>query len=619
MKNFEDLIINENIMQAIKALGFEMMTPIQEASLPIILEGKDIIAQAPTGTGKTICFAIPSIQMIDLENKSVQVMVLCPTRELAIQVTNEFKKVAQLSKGVKIITVYGGQSIDLQIRSLKNKPQIIVGTPGRIMDHMRRGTLNIDNIKMLVLDEADEMLNMGFKEDLDMILKDVKTVHQTLLFSATIPEGIKRLTKEYQKDAIFVRTTYNETAIPNIEQFYVEISDHNKVDCLSRMIDTYNFKQALVFCRTKKKVDELSLALTSRGYQVECLHGDLKQAGRDKVMEMFREGMIRVLIATDVAARGLDIEGIDAVFNYDITDDVEYYIHRIGRTARAGRSGAAYTFVSKREVSRLKQFIAETKTPIIKIAPPTYQMAEASKVRHTLKDLTDSMVGVNLKPYLDYITIALNEADVQFEPIEIAAAFLKKIIDNDSKYKDEGLDLELKEQKQKNKTPNNYVRLFINLGRKDEISKKTLIELLCTNHDINKNEIINIDIMNSFSFFEIPITKVEQVLKSLKNMFYNGRQIDVEAAVERGKKITRSKKKFTNSQEQNVKNQQKLSKQANISQIKVKKHQLESLKKPNRTTSNQKEVEKINHKINFDSRKKPKGTKPAKKRLDIQW
>lgn len=609
MKKFVELNINERILDAINALGFETLTPIQETALPIILDGKDIIAQAPTGTGKTICFAIPALQTLNLSNKSVQVMVLCPTRELAIQVTNEFKKVAQLSNEVKIITVYGGQSIDLQIKALKNKPQIIVGTPGRIMDHMRRGTLNIDNIKMLVLDEADEMLNMGFKEDIDTILKDVKSDHQTLLFSATIPDGIKRITKEYQKEAIFVRTTFKETSIPDIEQFYLEISESNKVDCLSRMIDTYNFKQALVFCRTKKKVDELSLALTSRGYQVESLHGDLKQSGREKVMEMFREGIVRVLIATDVAARGLDIEGIDAVFNYDITDDVEYYIHRIGRTGRAGRSGAAYTFVTKREMSRLKEFINETKTPIIKIAPPTYQMAEASKVRHTLKELTDSMIDVNLTPYIDYIKTALSEADKQFEPIEIAAAFLKNMVDKESKYKDLGLDLEAKDVRS-SKTPDNYARMFINLGRKDNISRKQLVDLITTKRFVNKNEIVGIDLLNTFSFFEIPSDKTDLIIKSLKSMAYNGRAIDVEVAVGRGEKRISTRKPRDENDSTNKKPKESYGKT-----IKKEKMGNDKTFKP----SVKKEMDSRKKQIKKVAPKDAKNEKPRKKRLDIHW
>lgn len=536
MNLFENLNIKNEIKQAIKEIGYETMTPIQESSLPDILLGKDVLAQAPTGTGKTACYGIPTIELTDLDNKNVQTLILCPTRELALQASGEIKKLSVFLPKVKVITIYGGQSIDVQIKGLKQNPQIVVGTPGRIMDHMRRGTLKIDNIKLLVLDEADEMLDMGFKEDLDTILEDVKSNHQTLLFSATISPEIKRITKQYQKEAIFVRTTFNEASVPNIAQYYVELLESSKTDCLTRMIDTYNFKQALVFCRTKKKVDEVSVALTSRGYPVECLHGDLKQAGREKVMELFREGLIRVLIATDVAARGLDISGIDVVFNYDIPDDPEYYTHRIGRTARAGRAGSSYTFVTKREVARLKGFENYTKTPIIKIAPPTYKMAEASKVRHTINDLIEYMANTDLKTYVDYIENAIVEAEKPFDPIELAAAFLKKQVDKDSKFKDSGQNLEVETPRRdrKQNTKEGSVRLFINLGKKDNLTKTELLELVRTKRHVDRKDITGIDILNTFSFFEVPTEKVPHIINTLKGMNYGGRTIDVEEAV--GKK-----------------------------------------------------------------------------------
>ncbi len=527
--NFSDLVVKDSIKQAIEEIGYLEMTPIQKEALPYVLKGIDVIAQAPTGTGKTCCYAIPAINLVDVENTDIQVMILCPTRELAMQVTTEIKKIAKFTKGLKAVTVYGGQDIERQIISLKKKPQIIVGTPGRIMDHMRRHTLKINNIKMLVLDEADEMLNMGFREDLDVILTDVTPDRQTVLFSATMPDGIKRITTEYQKNAVHVKTTINKTSLPNINQYYVELSEANKTDCLSRMIDTYNFKQALVFCRTKKKVDDLSFALTSRGYPVECIHGDMKQSGREKVMEMFRNGMVRVLIATDVAARGIDIDGIDAVFNYDITDDAEYYVHRIGRTARAGRTGCAYTFVTKRELNRIKEIVKYTNVPIEKIAPPTYEQSENNKVKNILNELIASMADVDLKPYLNRIYEALAEAGYPYEPEDIAAAFLKQLIDTDSRFKDAGLDLSSTKGK-RSATPSDYSRIFINLGRKDELNKAELVDLACTNRLLERSQVTGIDILNTYSFFEIPSTKAQFVLEAINGTSYNGRVIDAEVS-----------------------------------------------------------------------------------------
>ncbi len=539
---FEDLIVKESIKKAIEDVGYIEMTPIQKAALPVVLEGKDIIAQAPTGTGKTCCFAIPGINIIDVENPDVQVLALCPTRELAMQVSGEFSKLAKFSQGIRICTIYGGQDIEKQIIALKRKPQIIVGTPGRIMDHLRRKTIKIKKIKMLILDEADEMLNMGFREDLDIILENVKHPHQTVLFSATMPDGIKRITENYQHDAVHVKTTYKDTDLPEIDQYYVELLENGKTDCLSRMIDTYNFKQALVFCRTKRKVDELSFSLTSRGYSVECLHGDMKQSSRDKVMDMFRNGLIRVLIATDVAARGLDISGIDAVFNYDIPDDVEYYVHRIGRTARAGRTGTAYSFVTKKELYRIKNFSRELKTEVIKIAPPSYAQAKDAKIKNILKDLIENTKESDLIDYLNYIYITLSDAGYPYEPEMVGAAFLKQLVETDSRFKDAGLDLNIQKNK-KSQTLEGYKRLFINLGRIDHLNKAELVDLLTQKHLLTSDKIMGIDIMNTYSFFEIPSNKVDTVLEFLNNRMYNGREINVEVSTGKKTEKKQSEKK----------------------------------------------------------------------------
>lgn len=541
---FEDLVVKESIKKAIVDCGYIEMTPIQKAALPVVLEGRDIIAQAPTGTGKTCCFAIPGINVVDVDNSDVQVLVLCPTRELAMQVSGEFQKLAKFTTGLRVCTVYGGQDIEKQIMALKRKPQIICGTPGRIMDHLRRKTIKIKKIKMLILDEADEMLNMGFREDLDVILENVSHSHQTLLFSATMPDGIKRITENYQHNAVIVKTTYKDTDLPEIDQYYVELAENNKMDCLSRMIDTYNFKQALVFCRTKRKVDEVSFALTSRGYPVECLHGDMKQSSRDKVMDMFRNGLIRILIATDVAARGLDINGIDAVFNYDIPDDIEYYVHRIGRTARAGRTGAAYSFVVKKELYRIKTFSKELKTPIVKIAPPSYAQAKDAKIKNILKELINNNKDNNLIEYLNYIYITLSDEGYPFEPEMIGAAFLKQLIETDSRFKDAGLDLSISKTK-KSGTLDGYSRLFINLGRIDHLNKAELVDLLTQKRIITSDKIMGIDIMNTYSFFEVPTNNVEAILDFLNNRMYNGREINVEVST--GKKKTSDKKEKSSS------------------------------------------------------------------------
>lgn len=532
---FKDLKIQSEIKRALEAMGYEEMTPIQEASLPVIIEGKDVIAQAPTGTGKTCCFSVGAINIVDTSSDNVQVLVLCPTRELALQVTKEIRKTSQFTEGVRTLTVYGGQNIDIQIRALKKKPQIIVGTPGRIMDHMRRKTLDLSNIRLLILDEADEMLNMGFREDLDTILKDSSSERQTLLFSATLPKPILEISDQYQKDAVQIKTTYQESDIPNIKQYYIELKEENKEDALCRIIDTYNFKQALVFCNTKKKVDELSLSLSARGYQVEALHGDLKQAGRDQVMEKFRKGITRILIATDVAARGLDIEGIDVIVNYDFPEDQEYYVHRIGRTARAGRTGAAYSFIVRRDLSKLRQFEKALKTPIERALPPTYEMAEIKKITNRLDEIRELIYVSDLTKYIGFLETAIAEENFALTPIQFAAALLMDSIQNDPENKDEGKDLsEDFGVTRDRRTPKDYVRFFINLGKKDNLSRSELKNMFASKLKIEPSKVRGIEVLNTFSFLELPRNRVEEALKVFNNFTFKKRRVSLEVSIPTG-------------------------------------------------------------------------------------
>ncbi|MDF2524866.1 MAG: helicase, superfamily [Clostridiales bacterium] len=329
---FKDLDLSKEVQKALAEMGFEEATPIQAQSIPHILNGEDVIGQAQTGTGKTCAFGIPAIEMLDPDSDGVQALILSPTRELAIQISEELKNVSKHKKNVRILPVYGGQPIDRQIMALKKRPQIVIGTPGRVMDHMRRHTLKLSDLRMIILDEADEMLNMGFREDIDTILEKVPEEKQTILFSATMPKEIMDLTNKYQKKPIHIKAAHKQLTVPSIEQYYLEVSESSKLEVLSRLIDANSIHLALVFCNTKKRVDELTASLQSRGYSSEALHGDMRQDQRDKVMARFRKGHIDILIATDVAARGIDVDNIEAVFNYDIPNDEEYYVHRIGRT-----------------------------------------------------------------------------------------------------------------------------------------------------------------------------------------------------------------------------------------------------------------------------------------------
>ena len=448
---FNELNLSNEVQRAVKEMGFEEATPIQSQTIPAIMQGKDIIGQAQTGTGKTCAFAIPAVEMLE-DNDNVQMLVLCPTRELAIQIAIEFQSVAKYKERVRILPIYGGQSIDRQISALKKRPQIIIGTPGRVMDHMRRSTLKLKNLKMVILDEADEMLSMGFQEDLDVILQKVPEEKQTVLFSATMSKNILAITKKYQKDPEHIQVLHKELTVPGIDQFYIEVREPFKLEILSRVIDGNDYRISLVFCNTKKRVDEVAMSLQTRGYTAEALHGDMRQNERDTVMAKFRNGDINILVATDVAARGVDVENIEAVFNYDIPNDEEYYVHRIGRTGRAGRVGVAYTFVSGRELFKLKDIQRFTKKKIKLYEPPTLFDIEESRMGRLLKKVVATIEDNNYSQYATYIEQVaeeINESnDVNLTTLDIAAALLKMVSKKTAEKKPMIIQKQSKDQEQ---------------------------------------------------------------------------------------------------------------------------------------------------------------------------
>ena len=421
---YEDSGVDERILRAVKEMGFEMMTPIQSQAIPVMMQGMDVIGQAQTGTGKTAAFGIPLLQRIDVENRDLQAIVLCPTRELAIQAAEEIRNFAKFMHGVKVLPVYGGQDITKQIRSLKSDVQIVVGTPGRVMDHMRRHTIKMNNIRMVVLDEADEMLNMGFREDIETILKEAPAERQTALFSATMPKAIMDITKNYQKSgAVLVKMVKKELTIPLVKQYYYEVNGKSKADVVCRLLDYYNPKRTIIFCNTKRMVDELAEKLKGRGYFAEGLHGDLSQNQRDTVMNLFRNGNADILIATDVAARGIDVDDVEAVFNYDIPQDVEYYVHRIGRTGRAGKKGRAFTLVTGREIYKIREIEQCCKTKVKAKTIPTAADVTALKAEKILNEAVEVVKEKDLAKMLLIVEQKMNEEDCT--AIELAAAFLK--------------------------------------------------------------------------------------------------------------------------------------------------------------------------------------------------
>lgn len=419
---FQDADIDRDILRAVEEMGFETMSPIQERAIPILMEGKDIIGQAQTGTGKTAAFGIPMIQRVDPSLGKLQAIVLCPTRELAIQAAEEIRKLAKYKPGIKVLPIYGGQDITRQIRSLARGVQIIVGTPGRVMDHMRRHTIRTGEVRMIVLDEADEMLDMGFREDIETILADMPEERQMALFSATMPEPILRITHEYQTDAQYIRVTPKEITVAAIKQAYYRIARKDKMEALCRLLDYYQPVRSLIFCNTKRMVDEMAEILKDRGYQAEGLHGDLSQHQRDMVMNAFRTGRCGVLIATDVAARGIDVSGVDAVFNYDVPEDIEYYVHRIGRTGRAGKAGRSFTLVCGREIFKIHEIerICHTKIRERKLpSPKDIIRVKCGKIFSEAMEIMEQKDLQNLK---EAIRTAVEENE--FTVLDLAAAFM---------------------------------------------------------------------------------------------------------------------------------------------------------------------------------------------------
>ncbi|WP_269431185.1 DEAD/DEAH box helicase [Rubeoparvulum massiliense] len=421
MKTFAEFNVSDAVLKALAAMGFEEPSPIQVQAIPLALAGGDIIGQAQTGTGKTAAFGVPLIEKVELD-EAVQGLVLTPTRELAVQVAQELNRIGQM-KRIRTLPVYGGQEITRQIKALKNRPQIIVATPGRLLDHIRRRTIRLGQIRMVVLDEADEMLNMGFIEDIEAILAEITIPHQTMLFSATMPKRIQTLAEKFMIDPELVKVKAKELTVTNIEQHYIEVQEKKKFDVLCNHLDLESPDLAIIFGRTKKRVDELVEGLLQRGYIAEGIHGDIPQSKREQVIRRFKDQSIDLMVATDVAARGLDISGVSHVYNFDIPQDPESYVHRIGRTGRAGKKGVAITFVTPREMDQLKLIERITKSTIIRKPIPSYSDVLAGNQRSAIQQL---MKVVETGEYHLYKTQAenlLDEADV--DSVTIVAAALK--------------------------------------------------------------------------------------------------------------------------------------------------------------------------------------------------
>lgn len=551
---FEELQLDERILRAVTDMGFEEASPIQAKAIPVQMEGVDIIGQAQTGTGKTAAFGIPLLQKIDPKNKKLQAIALCPTRELAIQVAEEVRNLAKYMHGIKVLPIYGGQDIVRQIRGLKDGTQIIIGTPGRVMDHMRRKTVKFDQVHTVIMDEADEMLNMGFLEDMETILSQLPKERQTIMFSATMPDAIQKIAKTFQKDPQIVRVVKKELTVPKVTQYYYEVKPKTKVEVMCRLLDMYAPKLSVAFCNTKKQVDELVTELQGRGYFAEGLHGDLKQIQRDRVMNSFRNGRTEILVATDVAARGIDVDDVEAVFNYDIPQDDEYYVHRIGRTGRAGREGIAFSFVVGKEVYKLRDIQRYCKTKIIPQAIPSLNDITEIKAEKILDQAAQVMNDMDLSRVLHIVEKKLLEED--YTSLELAAALLRmnmgeenqdiledsrparSLDDLGSAYGSDsrggrggrnGRDSGRRGRGGRDRD-NDMERLFINIGKDQNVKPGDILGAIAGESGISGRMVGSIDMYDKYTFVEVPQDCADEVLECMRNVKIRGKNVHMEKA-----------------------------------------------------------------------------------------
>ena len=527
-KSFTNLPIDENLIKATLRCGYEEMTEVQELVIPVALEGHDVLAQAPTGTGKTCAFGLPILENVNIKSNNAQVLILAPTRELAIQISEDLREYAYYKEGVRIVTLYGGEYIEKQITNLKKKPQIIVATPGRLMDHMERRTVRLDNINTVVLDEADEMLNMGFREDIDTILSQVKdNDHQTMLFSATFSPEIEAITKEYLRKPQVIKINRKELTLSNITQNYLTVREQDKVEVISRIIDINSYDLVMIFCNTKKTVDEVTSGLLQRGFVTEALHGDMKQLQRERVMNRFKNKQVNILVASDVAARGLDVNDVDVVFNYDLPQEDEYYVHRIGRTGRAKREGVAISLISGKEIYRLKSIMKYTKAEITPVQIPNLDLVIKSRVERIIRGAkTETTKNINNK-YFKAIRKAIYELaceDISAEEIITGLILQQMNIEQD----EEVVEVKNALEKTVSSRKKDIIRFFINIGKKDKIKVYNLTDMIVKRTRLSNADINNVDIHDEFSFFEVPRTYENEIYAAFNRKEKNGRKIVVE-------------------------------------------------------------------------------------------
>jgi ATP-dependent RNA helicase DeaD len=544
---FADLDLSEDVLEAIKDMGFEQATPIQAQAIPVALDQKDLIGLAQTGTGKTAAFGIPVVEMTDPALNNVQSLIMCPTRELAIQVADEIQKIAKHRKGLKMAIVFGGDSMEKQVRALKGGAQIIVGTPGRIMDHMDRGNIDLGDVRFVVLDEADTMLDMGFREDMETILRTTPTDRQTMLFSATMSREIQEISRSFLVDPVVVEIERKELTADTIDQSLFILHEDRKIDAFCALMWYHNFKTVLIFCNTKRKVDELVEHLNGRGFVVEGLHGDMRQGARNQVMNKVRKGSSTILIATDVAARGLDVESIEAVFNFDLPMDVESYVHRIGRTGRAGRTGHAFAFATSRQTGLIKQIERYARTTIPKAELPTYDNILQKGRENLVTQLVEVTEGEEF-PELNDLLQQLEERGVDAVHGLKAALWIQlqeredrmsKFVRNISVPKtrtergDDGAPNPNAERRERpasadrGLTPEGRVKLWMDIGKKGNARVNDIVGSVAGESGIPGKDIFPVKVLDYNSWFEVPDTWADTIIEALQGKVVRGKEVQV--------------------------------------------------------------------------------------------
>lgn len=565
---FDSLPLSSGTLQAIADMGFTLATPIQSQAIPFAIQGLDVLGQAQTGTGKTAAFGIPIVEAIDSNSRETQALVLCPTRELAAQIAEEIKKIAKYEPNLNVVAIYGGDSYERQLRELKRGAQVVIGTPGRVIDHLERGTLKTDAIRIAVLDEADEMLNMGFLEDMEKILGGLPEDRQTMLFSATMPKPILELTKKFLHEPAHVKIERTTLTAPSIAQYYFTVKSNQKVELMARLIEKYDVKLAITFCNTKRMVDELVAELHVKGVQAEGLHGDMSQSQRTSVMSRFRNGITHILVATDVAARGIDVNDVDAVFNYDIPNDIEQYVHRIGRTGRAGKTGISFSFITPRELGKLREIERFTKSRVEKGEIPMPQEIVQLRRERFAGKVRAAVAGGGLENFSALINQLVAEG---YSAEDLAAALAKMaageinrpfgeldiITDRSSQQasrlgRGDGFSDNSRRDGRGNSRSergssygrreesgrggyqragnDKMIRLFVGLGRNEKISKGDILGAIANETGINGKNIGAIEVFDKFSFVEIREQDVQMVMRVMGKRKIKGKHPNMEIA-----------------------------------------------------------------------------------------